>query len=106
MQAFVLAMLVTLSVPAKASEERAVLQRVAPTYPVLAARMKITGSVNVQATVDPGGKVVDVKATSGNSILMPAAENAVRSWQFESGKGTVKVMQCPDGDRPSISSDL
>ncbi len=91
MQTAVLAMLVALAVPAKAGEERGVQMRVTPAYPALAARMKITGTVKVEATVDSQGNVIDAKAMSGNSILMPAAEDAVRRWQFNSGKGTVKV---------------
>lgn len=87
----VLAMVVALAVPARAGEERGIQMRVTPAYPVLAERMKITGSVDVEATVDAEGNVVDAKAISGNSILKPAAEDAVRRWQFNSGKGTVKV---------------
>jgi TonB family protein len=92
MQAAVLAMLVALSVPAKAGEERVVQMRVTPAYPKLAERMKITGSVKVEATVDAQGNVIGAKAISGNSILMPAAEDSVRRWQFDSGKGTAKVV--------------
>jgi TonB family protein len=91
MQTAMLAMLVALAVPAKAAEERGIQMRVTPSYPVLAERMKITGSVQVEVTVDAQGKVLDAKAISGNSILKPAAEDAVRRWQFNSGNGTVKV---------------
>lgn len=90
-QTAVLAMVVSLAIPARAGEERGVQMRITPAYPALAARMKITGTVKVEATVDPQGNVVGAKALSGNSILMPAAEDAVRRWQFDSGKGTVKV---------------
>ena len=91
MQTAVLTMLVALAVPAQAAEDRGVQMRASPAYPALAERMKITGSVKVTATVDPQGNVIDAKAISGNSILMPAAEDSVRRWQFNPGKGTVKV---------------
>jgi len=90
-QIAVLTILVALTAPARAGEERGIQMRVTPAYPVLAERMKITGTVQVEATVDPDGHVIGAKATSGNSILMPAAEDAVRRWIFDSGKGTVKV---------------
>jgi TonB family protein len=91
MQMAALAMLIALAVPANAADERGVQMRVNPAYPTVAERMKITGTVQVEATVDPQGNVVASKAISGNSILMPSAEDAVRRWQFNAGKGTVKV---------------
>ncbi|MGA3344937.1 MAG: energy transducer TonB [Terracidiphilus sp.] len=91
MQTAALTILIALAVPANAAEERGIQMRAIPAYPALAARMKITGSVKVEATVDSQGNVTDAKAISGNSILMPAAEDSVRRWQFNPGKGTVKV---------------
>lgn len=73
------------------ADERAVKSRVAPIYPELAKRMRISGVVNVDATVDAAGKVTDVKATSGNRLLSSAAEDAVRKWKFTSGVGTAVV---------------
>jgi TonB family protein len=78
----VLALLLALALPARASDERAVKQRVPPVYPELAKRMKITGEVTVQATVDPDGKVTDAKAINGSKTLSLAAEDAVRKWKF------------------------
>lgn len=57
----------------------------------MAKRMKITGTVTVQVTVDPNGTVIDAKGINGTSILVPAAEEAVRRWIFDPGKGTVKM---------------
>ncbi|UWZ82227.1 energy transducer TonB [Occallatibacter riparius] len=79
------ALLFALAIPARASDDRAVKQRVPPVYPELAKRMKITGEVTVEATVDPEGKVTDVKAISGSKTLSPAAEDAVRKWRFVPG---------------------
>jgi TonB family protein len=79
------ALLLALAVPVRASDERAVKQRVPPVYPELAKRMKITGEVTVQATVDPDGKVTDAKAISGSKTLTLAAEDAVRKWKFVPG---------------------
>ncbi len=91
MQTAALAIVVGLALPARATEDREVMIRVSPAYPVLAERMKITGSVRVEVTVDAKGKVLDAKALAGNSILIPAAEEAVRRWRFESGTGTASV---------------
>ncbi len=85
-----LALLALVAVSARA-DERAVKSRVEPIYPELAKRMKISGPVNMEATVDANGKVTDVKTTSGNHLLAGAAEDAVRKWKFVSGDGTAVV---------------
>jgi TonB family protein len=78
------ALLLSLTLPAHA-DDRAVKSRVAPIYPEIAKRMKITGEVKVEATVDADGKVTDAKAVSGSKTLSPAAEEAVRKWKFVPG---------------------
>jgi TonB family protein len=90
-QAAALALIVTMALPARAADDRAVKSRVAPIYPDIARRMKISGAVKIEATVDPDGKVSEAKTVSGNRILAPAAEDAVRKWKFAPGAGTAKV---------------
>jgi TonB family protein len=80
-----------MAIPARAADERGVKSRVAPVYPEIARRMRISGVVTVQATVDPDGKVTDAKAVSGNRALSPAAEDAVRKWRFVPADATSTV---------------
>jgi TonB family protein len=87
LQAAVLAVIVALALPARAGDNRAVKSRVAPVYPELAKRMRISGEVQIEATVDAQGKVKDVKPVSGNHMLELAAEDAVRQWKFVPGDG-------------------
>jgi len=77
-----MALAAVLVLPAQAASEREVRSRIAPVYPELAKRMKISGSVKVQATVDPDGKVTAVKSIGGNRMLESAAEDAVKRWKF------------------------
>jgi len=91
LQAIALALVVSLAVPARAEDDRAVKTKVAVIYPEIAKRMRVQGIVYVEATVDAGGKVTAAKAVSGNLILAPAAEDSVRKWTFESGTGVSKV---------------
>jgi len=91
LQAAALALVVTMAMPARAADDRSVKSRVAPIYPDIAKRMKIEGTVSIQATVDATGKVSEAKSVGGNLILAPAAEDAVRKWVFEAGAGTAKV---------------
>jgi TonB family protein len=90
-QAAALALLVALAMPIRAADDRPIKMRVAPVYPEIAKRLRITGSVTIEATVDADGKVSNVKTLSGNRMLSPAAEDAVRRWRFEPGSGQAKV---------------
>jgi TonB family protein len=91
MQAAVLALVVALAMPARAADERAVKTKVAPTYPEIAKRMRVSGVVRLAVTVDSEGKVTGVKPISGNGMLSVAAEDAVRRWRFEPGAGASTV---------------
>jgi TonB family protein len=89
--AVALALMVASFTPARAADQRAVLSRFAPTYPEIAKRMKISGVVRLEVTVDAAGKVTDVKSLSGNHLLSAAAEDAVRKWKFEPGPAASTV---------------
>jgi len=91
LQAAALVAILALALPARAGDTRAVKSRVPPVYPELAKRMRISGEVQLQATVDADGKVKDVKPVSGNHMLELAAEDAVRQWKFVSGDGDAVV---------------
>jgi TonB family protein len=81
-----------LALPVRAGDDRAVKSRVAPVYPEIAKRMKISGEVKLEAVVDADGKVKEVRAVSGNHVLGEAAEDAVRKWKFEAGNGDATVV--------------
>jgi TonB family protein len=53
--------------------------------------MRIAGVVKLEVTVDPDGKVTDVKPLSGNGMLPTAAQDAVRKWKFAPGPATTVV---------------
>lgn len=90
LRAVAIAALVCLVLPSWA-EERAVKTRVAPVYPEMARRLKISGSVVVKATVEPDGKVSEAKAVNGNRMLANAAEDAVRKWKFASSAESTTI---------------
>jgi TonB family protein len=64
------------------SADRAATKKVAPTYPALAKRMHVAGTVKMEVKVDAAGKVQDVKVLSGHPLLGPAAKECVQQWQF------------------------
>lgn len=57
--------------------------RVQPTYPELARRMAIHGTVKLLVTVGPNGKVKSTKTVGGHPVLVGASEDAIRRWKFE-----------------------
>ena len=62
---------------------RKVKNRVAPSYPDLARRMSITGTVKVAVIVAPNGTVISTKVVGGHPLLCDAAVDAVKKWKFE-----------------------
>jgi TonB family protein len=84
-------LLLLLPISAHAGGDRAIKSRVPPSYPELAKRMKITGMVKLEATVDAEGKVTAVKTIEGNRMLSQAAEDAVHKWKFAPGDGVETV---------------
>ena len=71
------------SAAAQAELTRKVKSRVEPTYPDIARRMSITGTVKVAVVVGPDGTVKRTKVVGGHPLLVNAALDAVKKWKFE-----------------------
>jgi TonB family protein len=73
---------------------RAVTSRIAPSYPDLAKKMHIHGTVKVEAGVRPNGTVKSTRILGGNPVLIEAASDAVKLWKFAPGPAeTTEVVQ-------------
>ena len=59
-----------------------VTHRVPPVYPSEALSQHLEGAVDLHTIIGPDGTVQSVDSTSGNPVLVPAAEAAVRQWKF------------------------
>lgn len=62
---------------------RKVKSKVSPTYPDIARRMNISGTVKLVVVVSPNGSVKSTKVLGGHPLLVSAAEDAVKKWKFE-----------------------
>jgi len=80
-QVSVLALMLVATLPARA-DGRTVKSRVSPVYPEIAKRMRVSGLVKLEASVDAQGKVTEVKELSGNHTLALAAKEALMQWKF------------------------
>jgi TonB family protein len=73
---------------------RKVKSSVKPPYPDVARQMHITGTVRLEATVAPDGKVRDTRVVGGSPMLAQEASNAVKKWKYEEApKETVEVVE-------------
>src|SRR3984885_4546568 len=59
------------------------IKRVEPQYPRNALTTHTQGAVQIEATVDKEGRVVNPKVLSGSFMLAPAALDAVRQWRYK-----------------------
>jgi protein TonB len=65
----------------KISEPRK-LKNVPPVYPEVAKQARVQGTVVLEATIDPSGRVDDVRVLRGIPLLNDAAVDAVRKWVY------------------------
>ncbi len=54
-----------------------------PDYPPLAQQARIQGTVRFSVVIDKNGKVVNSRLDSGHPLLVPAAQEAVRQYEYE-----------------------
>lgn len=67
------------------SEElvRRAKNRVQPSYPDLARKMSISGTVKIEVVVAPNGTVKDARVVGGHPVLASSALDAAKKWRFE-----------------------
>jgi TonB family protein len=59
------------------------IEKVAPVYPPLAKQVRIQGKVKLQVLISKTGRVDSVNVMSGHPLLVQAAINAVKQWQYK-----------------------
>ncbi len=57
--------------------------KLAPTYPPQAVQKGMGGTVHLRAIVGKDGSVQDVRPINGPILLIPAAVEAIRQWQYQ-----------------------
>ena len=57
--------------------------KVQPTYPELARKMQISGTVKIEVTVAANGTVKEARVVGGHPVLATAALDAAKKWRFE-----------------------
>jgi outer membrane biosynthesis protein TonB len=72
---------------------RKVLRKLTPSYPEIAKRLSLGGTVKVVAVVAADGDVKSVEPKGGSPILLKAAEDAVAKWKFASGGESREIIE-------------
>jgi TonB family protein len=62
---------------------RKVTKRVTPVYPVIARKMKLSGTVKLTAVVAGGGQVTSIEVIGGHPVLILAAQDAAKQFVFQ-----------------------
>ena len=62
---------------------RAATAKPQPEYPPVAKQLRITGSVEVEVSIDPTGTVDGVKVLSGNAALTGTLMATLKKWHFQ-----------------------
>jgi protein TonB len=57
-------------------------RRVEPTYPLIAMRARIEGSVQLRAIIAKDGSIDNLQSVNGHPLLVPAAMEAVKQWRY------------------------
>jgi TonB family protein len=76
------------------ASKRKIRVKVTPTYPALARQMNLYGRVKIEATVAADGHVVATRVVGGSPLLVMAALDAIKKFQFEPGpKDTTETVE-------------
>jgi protein TonB len=68
-------------------------KKVMPRYPPEARRAGAEGPVQVEITVSESGKVIEAKAISGHELLLGAAVEAAKQWEFKTAEASGKLVK-------------
>ena len=59
------------------------IKRVQPIYPSVALKVHAEGAVQIEATINKEGNVINPKVLRGDALLARAALDAVRQWRYK-----------------------
>ncbi len=57
-------------------------RRIEPTYPPIAERARVQGTVQLKAIISREGVIENLQLVSGHPLLVPAAMDAVKQWRY------------------------
>jgi len=88
-----LSMALTLGVgSSQAQEGRKALSNPAPTYPDVAKKLRLVGTVKVQVVIGADGKIKGTTFVGGHPVLVNAVEETLKNWKFAPSSGETTML--------------
>jgi len=76
------------------SRARKLVKNPKPDYRALARKISLSGTVRLEALVEPNGSVKAVEVKGGNALLAQSAQFAVREWKWaKSEHETTEILE-------------
>jgi len=76
----------------QAQEGRKALSNPAPTYPDVAKRLRLVGTVKVQIVIGADGKIKETSFVGGHPVLVNAVEETLKTWKYAPGGGETTTL--------------
>lgn len=77
---------------AASAADRAVVHSVRATYPEMARRMHVAGTVKLGVHISPDGSVRKVDVLGGHPLLAQAAAESVKHWKYQPGADETRTV--------------
>src|SRR5258708_5543088 len=74
----------------RAQEGRKALSNPAPTYPEVAKKLRLVGTVKVQVLIAADGRIKEKNFIGGHPILVNAVEEKLENWEYAPASGETK----------------
>jgi TonB family protein len=71
----------------QAQEGRKALSNPAPSYPEVAKRLRLVGTVKVQIVIGVDGRIKEKSFIGGHPVLVNSVEEALKNWKYAPGNG-------------------
>jgi TonB family protein len=71
----------------QAQEGRKALSNPAPSYPEVAKRLRLVGTVKVQIVIGTDGRIKEKSFIGGHPVLVNAVEETLKNWKYAAGSG-------------------
>ena len=71
----------------QAQESRKALSSPVPTYPDVAKRMHLSGTVKVQVVIRADGRIKEKNFIGGHPVLVNAVEETLKNWKYAPASG-------------------
>lgn len=85
-------LLVSFTALTASAADRQVVRSARATYPAMARRMHVAGTVRLGVHITPDGSVSKVEVLGGHPLLTQAAVESVKQWKYQPGPDETRTV--------------